>query len=213
MTRIIGGMWGGRRIGVPPRGTRPTTDRVREAMFSTLTSLLLRDGTDWGASRVVDLFAGSGALGIEAASRGARDVVLVESARRAADVVRSNVAALSTRQVGEATMEVAAMEVATWAASWRGAPRTMIFADPPYAVDDAALRAVWALMAAHDLIAEDALIAVERPAGSVDPLGDQWEHIDQRRYGDTHVWYGRRSASSGVHPLPARDATTDQEVP
>lgn len=208
MTRIIGGSWGGRRIAVPPRGTRPTTDRVREAMFSSLTSMLLREGWDWADCTVADLYAGSGALGIEAASRGARDVALVESARGAVDVLRANVAALGAQGI-----QVVPMDVTSWAGSWQGAPRNLILADPPYAIDDAALAMVWASSAARGLIAADALIAVERPAESSDPLGDVWEHLDHRRYGDTHVWYGRRRATGGAHALPARDAEPDQEVP
>lgn len=208
MTRIIGGSWGGRRIAVPPRGTRPTTDRVREAMFSSLTSMLVREGWDWADCSVADLYAGSGALGIEAASRGARDVVLVESARGAVDVLRANVAALGAREI-----EVVPMDVTAWAGSWQGAPRNLVLADPPYAIDDVALATVWSSAAARGLIAESALIAVERPAASSDPLGVDWELLDHRRYGDTHVWYGRRTATGGADVLSARDADPDREVP
>ena len=83
MTRIVAGSVGGRAIAVPPRGTRPTSDRVREAIFSRLEHLGVLDG-----ARVLDLYAGSGALGLEAASRGATTVTLVDSARPAADVAR-----------------------------------------------------------------------------------------------------------------------------
>ncbi|MEV0892580.1 RsmD family RNA methyltransferase [Promicromonospora sp. NPDC050262] len=89
MTRIVAGSVGGRSIAVPAKGTRPTSDRVREAIFSRLEHLDVLDG-----ARVLDLYAGSGALGLEAASRGAVAVTLVDSARAAADVARKNVAAL-----------------------------------------------------------------------------------------------------------------------
>jgi 16S rRNA (guanine966-N2)-methyltransferase len=156
---------------------------------------------------VVDLYAGSGALGIEAASRGARDVLLVESARSAVDVLRANVAALGAREI-----QVVPMDVTSWAMSWQGAPRNLVLADPPYAIDDAALATVWSSAAARGLIAEGALIAVERPAESSDPLSGDWELLDHRRYGDTHVWYGRRTATGGAHAAIARDAEPDQEV-
>ncbi|HQW72588.1 MAG TPA: RsmD family RNA methyltransferase, partial [Ornithinibacter sp.] len=87
MTRIIAGTLGGRTLRTPPgSGTRPTSDRVREALFSALDAR----GAVAGA-RVLDLYAGSGALGLEAASRGAESVLLVESDRRAADVIAGNV--------------------------------------------------------------------------------------------------------------------------
>ncbi|MHB1212699.1 MAG: RsmD family RNA methyltransferase, partial [Candidatus Nanopelagicales bacterium] len=79
--RIVAGAARGRRLAVPPSGTRPTSDRVREALFSTLESDMAADGVAWPDFDVLDLFAGSGALGLEALSRGARGAVLVESGR------------------------------------------------------------------------------------------------------------------------------------
>lgn len=188
MTRIIGGTWGGRRISVPPQGTRPTTDRVREAMFSSVTSILAREGKTWGECTVVDMYAGSGALGLEAASRGARDVVLVESARAAALVARANIDAL-----GSSGVQVSSMDVNEWVRTWRGASRDVIFADPPYSVEDADLIGLWQAMERHGLTSHDALVIVERPTSSANPLGVEWTVTDQRRYGDTVVWYGRRT--------------------
>lgn len=188
MTRIIGGAWGGRRIGVPPQGTRPTSDRVREAMFSSVTSTLARTGKTWDECTVVDLYAGSGALGLEAASRGARDVVLVESARAAALVARANIDSL-----GSSGVQISSMAAIEWAQSWRGAPRDLIFADPPYSVEDAELIELWQAMENHGLASDDALVIVERSTASANPLGVEWTVMDQRRYGDTVVWYGRRT--------------------
>lgn len=89
LTRIIGGVAGGRRIAVPPRGTRPTTDRVRESLFNIVTAR--RDLTGLA---VLDLYAGSGALGLEALSRGAASVLFVESDQRSAAVIARNIEAL-----------------------------------------------------------------------------------------------------------------------
>ena len=90
MTRIIAGSARGRRLVVPQHGTRPTSDRVRESMFSTLTSELLASGSDWSDLDVLDLYAGSGALGIEALSRGAASCTFVESAPAALRALRAN---------------------------------------------------------------------------------------------------------------------------
>src|ERR1700744_6493180 len=89
MTRVIGGVAGGRRIVVPPRGTRPTTDRVREALFNILSAR-----RDLSGLAVLDLYAGSGALGLEALSRGAASVLLVESDQRTAAVIARNIETL-----------------------------------------------------------------------------------------------------------------------
>ena len=87
MTRIIAGFAGSLRLAVPPSGTRPTSDRVREAIFSALSA---RDAIE--GARVLDLYAGSGALGLEAASRGAAEVMLVEKVKQAAELCRANTA-------------------------------------------------------------------------------------------------------------------------
>ena len=110
MARIIAGTHGGRTIAVPSKGTRPTTDRVREALFARLDHYDLIDD-----AAVLDLFAGSGALGIEASSRGAARVVLVEADRRAAQVCRDNVARL-----GMANVTVTQPKVASYLASAAG---------------------------------------------------------------------------------------------
>ena len=130
MTRIIAGAARGRRLKVPSDGTRPTTDRVREALFARLDHLL----GGFAGARVLDLFAGSGALGLEAASRGASAVVLVERDRRAAAVARANAAT-----VGAPGVEIAAMTVAGYLA---GAPRPfdLVLADPPYGVTSSEVR-------------------------------------------------------------------------
>lgn len=133
MTRVIAGTAGGRRLAVPPgRGTRPTSDKAREAMFSTLEALR---GTLVGA-RLLDLFAGSGAVGLEALSRGAAHVLLVEADAAAARVVRANVKTVALPGA-EVRAERAERVVA---GAGPGEPYDLVFLDPPYSVTDAELR-------------------------------------------------------------------------
>jgi 16S rRNA (guanine966-N2)-methyltransferase len=181
MTRIVGGEFAGRRLAVPKHGARPTTDRVREALFSALEHRL----GQWQLVVVLDLYAGSGALGLEALSRGAARAVLVERDRAAAAVVRRNAAALG---VGER----AAVVVAD-ALGWRPGPAdrfALVLADPPYEL--AAHRIATALGALAGGLAPGALVVVERPARDpADPLPAGWAQGRPRRYGETALWYGR----------------------
>ncbi|GAA0962167.1 16S rRNA (guanine(966)-N(2))-methyltransferase RsmD [Virgisporangium aurantiacum] len=186
MSRVIAGVFGGRRLQTPPgQGTRPTSDRVREALFSTLDSLThLEDA--WFA----DLYAGSGAVGLEAASRGAARVTLVESAPAAGRAVRANIAALG---VGEAcTLVTTRVEQAV--AAPPPEPYDVIFADPPYDLPDDALASVLAAIGANGWLATDGLLVVERSTRSPEPT---WPDVVTpgrgRRYGETTLWYGRRS--------------------
>ncbi|MDF8263782.1 16S rRNA (guanine(966)-N(2))-methyltransferase RsmD [Luteipulveratus flavus] len=180
MSRIIAGTAGGRRIETPPgAGTRPTTDRVREALFSRLEHLeVLEDAV------VLDLYAGSGALGLEAASRGAAAVTLVEADRRAATVIRRNVADLGLRQC-----QVRAEPVERVLAS-APSERTveLVLADPPYDVEETSLERVLALVVPW--LVQDALLVIERSSRSPEPT---WpadvELIGPRRYGETVMWF------------------------
>ena len=128
MVRIVAGVAGGRRLVVPPRGTRPTSDRVREAVFSAVQARRDLEGT-----RVLDLYAGSGALGLEALSRGAAQVRFVEFDRRAGAVLRRNIEAL-----GLPGAEVTIADVAVVVRGDPGQPYDVVLADPPYALDDGA---------------------------------------------------------------------------
>jgi 16S rRNA (guanine966-N2)-methyltransferase len=122
--RVVAGRFGGRRLAAPPgRGTRPTSDRVREALFSTLGPL--------EGARVLDLFAGSGALGIEALSRGAASALLVERDPRAVAVIRANLAALGLAEP-EALVHAGPARAALRNASARGDTYDLVFLDPPY---------------------------------------------------------------------------------
>lgn len=187
MTRIIAGSAGGRTLAVPPRGTRPTSDRVREALFSRLEHLDVIDG-----ARVVDLYAGSGALGLEAASRGAAHVVLVESSARAVAVCRRNVAAL-----GLPGVRVAAERVEAWLqrAGDAGAVDVALL-DPPYDLPEDQLGAV--LAALVPLLDAQAVVVIERSARTPEPA---WPlglgRLDERRYGETTLWFAEPTAARG----------------
>ncbi len=193
MTRVIAGAAGGRSLAVPPRGTRPTSDRVREALFSRLEHLDVIDG-----ARVVDLFAGSGALGLEAASRGAAHVVLVESSGRAVTVCRRNVATL-----GLPGVRVAAERVEAWLR--RGGPGAdaggvgaidLALLDPPYDLAEDQLAEV--LAALVPLLDAQAVVVVERSARSPEPAWPTGlSRLDERRYGETVLWFAEPTADRG----------------
>ncbi|GAU70134.1 putative RNA methyltransferase [Streptomyces sp. NBRC 110611] len=190
MTRVIAGTAGGRRLAVPPgNGTRPTSDRAREGMFSTWESL---DGPLAGA-RVLDLYGGSGAVGLEALSRGAAHVLLVEADARAVRTIRDNV-----RVVGLPGAEVRpgkAEQIA--AAPAGGEPYDVVFLDPPYAVTDRELCEILITLRAQGWLAEQALVTVERSTrGGTFPWPDGFEAIKARRYGEGTLWYGRAASTS-----------------
>ncbi|MFN2478382.1 MAG: 16S rRNA (guanine(966)-N(2))-methyltransferase RsmD [Pseudonocardiaceae bacterium] len=181
MVRIVAGVAGGRRLAVPPHGTRPTSDRVREAVFSALAARRDLEGT-----RVLDLYAGSGALGLEALSRGAVHVRFVESDQRAAAVLRRNVKALGLPGAQVTTADVPAV--------LRSNPEQrydLVLADPPYALGDAALGAVLSALTGGGWLAPAALLVVERSARALPPTWpDDVFALTHRRYGDTAVYYG-----------------------
>ncbi|HEY0534977.1 MAG TPA: 16S rRNA (guanine(966)-N(2))-methyltransferase RsmD [Actinoplanes sp.] len=187
MTRIIAGAHGGRRLAAPAGATtRPTSDRVREAFFSALESM-----TDLSEARFADLFAGSGAIGLEAISRGAAYALLVESDARAARVIRDNIVAL---RVGAAARLVTGKVAQVVAAPPDAGPYDIVFADPPYAVTDAELSEMQEMLLANGWLAPDAVVIVERATrGGALTWVDGITAERSRRYGETTLWYGRRS--------------------
>lgn len=190
MTRVIAGTAGGRRLAVPPgRSTRPTSDRTREALFATVGSLL---GPLVGL-RVLDLYAGSGAVGIEALSRGAEHALMVESDARAVRAIRANIAALALS--GARVVHGKVEPVLAQAAPDRG--YDLVFADPPYATGDRALAAVLRALRDHGWLATDALVAVERPTRGEAPAWPTGYEDEgrPRRYGDATLWYGRAASA------------------
>lgn len=181
MTRIIGGSAGGRRLQSPSGdATRPTTDRVREALFSSIEAWC----GSWQGLRFLDLYAGSGAVGLEAASRGAAAVTLVESDRRTAALISAN-----ARTVGFPAADVRAASVRTTLALAPVELYDVVFSDPPYPLPEDALAEDLAQL--QPWLAAEALVVVERSRRSPEP---SWPSLISgrraKRYGETTLWYG-----------------------
>jgi 16S rRNA (guanine966-N2)-methyltransferase len=189
MTRIVAGAAKGRPLAVPAKGTRPTSDRAREALFNTLTGLI--DLTD---AHVLDLFAGSGAVGLEALSRGATSATFVESDRQAAAVLQRNIATVGLG--GTLTRAPAETYLAT---PGPDGPFRFVFADPPYAFADDAVTALLRVLADPRWLEPDAVVVIERSArGAALTWPDPLEPLKQKRYGEGMLWYGRHSGQTGV---------------
>lgn len=181
MTRIIAGAAGGRTIGVPPSGTRPTSDRVREAIFSRVESW-----ADILGARVLDLFAGSGALGLEAASRGAAVIDLVDNSDKAVAVMTKNIAAVQS-SVPNATMKAHRVSTTTFLES-SVAEWDIVFLDPPYDLGNAILERTLELLVPR--LAQDALVAVERSARDPEPTWPTgYDVLTPKTYGETTVYW------------------------
>ena len=194
MTRIIAGILGGRRLATPKSdATRPTTDRVREAVFSRIESLM-----DLAGARVLDLYAGSGALGLEALSRGASEVILVESDRRTARLIQANITDLGAGR-GGAGGGGAGVRGHGGGAEWvdrflecgPGAPPfDLVMLDPPYPLGEQELSGNLQRLVHHGWLAPEALVLVERSARSPQPtLPPGLSALKQRTYGETVVHY------------------------
>ena len=182
--RIVAGAARGRRLAAPPDSVRPTPDRVREALFSALAPRL-------AGAHVLDLYAGSGALGLEARSRGAAEVVLVERDARVRATIAENV-----RRVGLDGVRVVAEPVERWLAGAQaraGGPFDVVLLDPPYALDDDALADV--LAALVPLLAREAEVVVERAsAGEVPRWPAGLVAAASRRYGSSTLHRARHAA-------------------
>lgn len=182
LLRITGGGLGGRRLRVPPGdGVRPTQDRVREALFSSLQPII--QGTAF-----LDLFAGSGAVGLEAWSRGAERVCWVEQDRRVFATLKGNVEALLG---SEAAVDCRCQDVFAFCRGWRGERGfDVIFADPPYAERGAGAGLAGRLLEAlsgdrQPLVAPGALLVLEQGAREPVPEAAGWEFLREREYGRT----------------------------
>ena len=184
MTRIISGFAGSLRLAVPPAGTRPTSDRVREAMFSALDARDILPG-----ARVLDLYCGSGALGLEAASRGAAHVTLVDKATAAHRVTTDNVArVLKAAPRGSAPEIVVSSQPVQSFLGGAQARWDVVFLDPPYELGR--LELVHNLEALVPRLAPDAVVVVERSARDPEPAWPERLELDRRKdYGDTAVYY------------------------
>jgi 16S rRNA (guanine966-N2)-methyltransferase len=182
--RIVAGLAKGRRLVAPTSGTRPTSDQAREGLFNTLAAAIRLEG-----ARVVDLYAGTGAVGLEALSRGALEAVLVESKRTALEVLRRNVAT-----VGLPGARVVGRPVNAFLSSPPEQPFDLIFADPPYDMDAVNLAGMLAAIVNKEWLAPNGYVVVERAARSGPP---PWPEpsitpVRDKRYGDAVLWYGRR---------------------
>jgi len=191
VTRIVAGTAGGRRLTVPKgETTRPTSERVREALFNMLDVR----GAVRGA-RVLDLFAGSGALGLEAASRGAAEVVLVDSAQEAVHAARTNVAGLALPRVS-----VVLSSVDRYLSASPSRPFDLVLIDPPYRLPEEALAGALSALADVGWVASDGLVVVERASRSPEP---RWPAVlarsGVRRYGDTAVWFAQTDRALRSH--------------
>jgi 16S rRNA (guanine966-N2)-methyltransferase len=184
VTRIIAGFAGSLALDVPKVGTRPTSDRVREAIFSALQSRDLLEG-----ARVVDLYAGSGALGLEAASRGAASVTLVEKSIAAIGSCRKNVTAVlrNAPRDNPPAIDVTTQPVHAFLSSsmstW-----DVVFLDPPY--DLGAVELAHALEVLAPRLAVDAVVVIERSSRDPEPAWPDGLELDRRKdYGDTTLWW------------------------
>jgi 16S rRNA (guanine966-N2)-methyltransferase len=195
--RVIAGQAGGRRLAVPDgRDTRPTSDRAREGLFATISSIA---GPLDGA-RVLDLYAGSGAVGLEALSRGAGHVLLVEQGAQAVRVIRENISS-----IGLPGAVLAADRVERVLTRGPDGDRyDVVFADPPYALADAAVERVLTLLAETGWLAPGALVVVERATRS-GPVSwpDGFVPDRERRYGEATFWYGLGPESPESPPASA----------
>ena len=220
MARVIAGEAGGRRLAVPDGlATRPTSDRAREGLFGTVASIV---GPLTG-TRVLDLYAGSGAVGLEALSRGASRVLLVESGARATAVIRQNIEAIGLPGATLIADRVERVLARGPEQTTRGPEQTpapdggrpegaqdfrerpgsgrydVAFADPPYAMADAEISRVLSLLADEGWLAPEALVIVERATRS-GPVRwpDGFVPDRARKYGEATFWYGLAPKSPGI---------------
>lgn len=178
--RIIAGTAGSIPLLVPPGVTRPTSDRVREAVFSSLAPQL-------EGARVLDLFAGSGAMGLESLSRGAVSATFVEKDRLACEVITKNLA--KTRLAGG---EVVCRDVVSFLSAGSPGPYDLVFADPPYARDEVSTALLAACLHSAGwppLLSSQGLCILETLAATPLLLPPQWRLIRQRDYGKTRIHY------------------------
>ena len=183
--RIISGAARGRKLEVPKAGTRPTPDRLKEAMFSTIESYLAKSDVDWGQVNFVDLFAGSGAVGLEAKSRGAQQVVLVENDSKARTIIENN-----SSRAGLA-VRIANTDAYVWVPAFEV---SILFLDPPYDHSDAQVQQYFATICEEKHLS-GALLICERGVRSLSPFALVSQEILplawERTYGDSKLWYGQ----------------------
>ena len=183
MTRIIAGAIGSLQLKPAAKATRPTSDRVKESLFAKLDAMGVIEG-----AKVLDLFAGTGALGLESASRGAESVTLVERDRKAFELLKHNVqsaAAALSKQGFECNFNAQNLEAVRYL---KGASVKfdLVFIDPPYEFSNSDLEVLLELLAAS--VSEDGLVVVERSSRSEEVNCEVFEPQSTKTYGDTAVW-------------------------
>lgn len=197
MTRVIGGQARGQRLQVPGSGTRPTSDRVRESLFASVESVLLGRGERWVDVAFCDAYAGSGAIALEAWSRGAYRVCAIEKNRAAAKVIETNVDRLDA---GQEVVVLARGVAETFAGSPPSGGFDVMFVDPPYEVSPEVIATQLTAAAGHGWLRPDAVVVVERSTRDHRdpfPQGEAFGQVKQRRYGETTLWYGHFNADQG----------------
>lgn len=187
--RITGGEFGGRNLKVPKSDAiRPTQDRVREALFNIIQCEIA--GADF-----LDLFAGSGAVGLEALSRGAKSVTFVEQNRRHVAVLNDNLDVILAAKRAQRGAEVVGAEAYRWIERYVGAGFSIGFADPPYALgEEKGYASVLATLAARGVIREGGLFIAEMTAVQKPEETPGWELVRDRTYGKTRLCIWRRKA-------------------
>ena len=185
MTRIIGGIAGSRTLASPAKVTRPTSDRIRESIYNRLAALNLIENAE-----VLDLYAGTGALGLEAASRGAKKVVLVEQHKQALGGIITNMRMVkSALQKEELDADIRA-EGRTVSAYLEhcGDRFDLVFIDPPYDVDNETITEVLTKLA--PVLNQDAVIVLERSSRTEQPELPEGITLDEsKNYGDTVTYW------------------------
>lgn len=207
MSRVIAGVAGGNPLtSVPGTATRPTTDRVKEALFSRLEAFDVVDD-----ARVLDLYAGSGSLGVESASRGAATVELVEFDARASEVCQRNADMVNQVLGGKAVSVHRARVEAFLERAAEDVRWDLVFLDPPYPLDEPALNAVLSKLAPH--LDEGAVVVVERSARTPEPeWPETMECFAEKKYGETRLWFAEPSGDLEADLEAELDAEAARET-
>lgn len=180
--RIIGGSLKGRQLKAPKGNrTRPTTDRVRESLFSSLTSLA---GADLGGGAVLDAFAGSGALGFEALSRGAGPVTFIDDSRDAIEVLKLNATSIGVREMTR-IIRGNAFSLASGGAM--GGPFSLLLLDPPYTLDPNAVTKMVEALVRNGHVADECVLSWEHGSGLEVSLPSEFRIVRSKRYGTTEL--------------------------
>jgi len=196
VTRIIAGSARGRRLTIPASGTRPTSDRVREAMFASIEARLAAQGRAWQDVVVCDLWSGSGAIALEAWSRGAPRVLAIDRSAGAVRAIEANI-----EQLGAEGVEVLRTDAMRALASPPPqGPFDVVIADPPYDDDAAGVQQALAGAVVAGWFGPSAIVVVERDRRGGCPFPSAIEISDERTYGDTVLWYGH--ATDGREEQP-----------